>query len=106
MDDRTVVEDLAGNLHGLFFADAGYVSQPLSRRFHREHPLRILFATPRKNMKKLITLWQLLLSRTRAFIELNFRNLKLFHGLITSLPRSVDGYLANYIYSLLAYQLG
>jgi len=27
----------------------------------------------------------------------------MFYGLITSLPRSVDGYFANYIYSLLAY---
>jgi len=31
--------------------------------------------------------------------------LKMFYGLTTSLPRSAGGYLANYIYSLLAYQI-
>ena len=38
-------------------------------------------------------------------IELNFRNLKMFFGLVTSLPRSVGGYLGNYISSILAYVL-
>jgi hypothetical protein len=30
---------------------------------------------------------------------------KMFHNLVTSLPRSVDGYIANYSYALLAYVL-
>ena len=38
-------------------------------------------------------------------IELNFRNLKMFYGLVTSLPRSIDGYLANYVHSVLGYVL-
>jgi hypothetical protein len=29
-------------------------------------------------------------------IETNFRKLKMFFGLITSLPRSVNGYFGNY----------
>ncbi len=36
-------------------------------------------------------------------IEFDFRDLKLFHGLVTSLPRSVNGYLANYIFALLSF---
>ena len=62
-------------------------------------------AKPRKNMKIMMTKFQQILYDTRAIIELNFRNLKMFCGLVTSLPRSVDGYLANYIYSLLACQI-
>lgn len=104
VDDRKVVISLSTNLLGFFFADAGYISEKLSKQFYQESG-RILFAKPKKNMKKLMTKLDELLYRTRALIETNFRNLKCFYGLITSLPRSVDGYLANYIYSLLAYQL-
>jgi hypothetical protein len=104
VDDRKVVMSLATNLLGFFFADAGYISQKLSKQFYQENG-RILFAKPKKNMKKLMTKLDELLYRTRALIETNFRDLKCFYGLVTSLPRSVNGYLANYIYSLLAYQL-
>jgi hypothetical protein len=92
------------DLNGLFVADAEYVSQRLEHEFYREHK-RILFARPRKNMKKLITAFQYHLYNTRMLIELNFRNLKMFYGLLTSLPRSINGYLANYFYSILAYAL-
>jgi len=56
-------------------------------------------------MKKLITEFQDKLYKVRSLVEINFRILKQFCGFITSLPKSVDGYLANYIYSLLAYQI-
>jgi hypothetical protein len=92
------------DLNGIFVADAEYISEKLQREFYREHK-RILFARPRKNMKKVITAFQYHLYNTRMLIELNFRNLKMFYGLVTSLPRSIDGYLANYFYSILAYAL-
>lgn len=95
---------LNADLNGIFVADAEFISEKLQREFYREHQ-RILFAQPRKNMKKLITAFQYHLYNTRMLIELNFRNLKLFFGLVTSLPRSINGYLANYFYCLLAYAL-
>lgn len=104
IDDREMVIPLSKDLTGLFIADAGYVSKKLSKEFYQEHK-RILLAQPRKNMKKIITEFENKLYQTRMLIELNFRNLKMFYGLITSLPRSMSGYLANYIYSLLAYQI-
>jgi IS4 transposase len=57
-------------------------------------------------MRKLATMADFYLYGTRMRIELNFRNLKLFYGLVTSLPRSLRVYIANYAYSLLAYILG
>lgn len=102
VDPRAVALKLAEGLDGLFFGDSGYVSESLRQAFYQENR-RILIAQPKKNQKKLMTRLQELLSKTRALIELNFRNLKMFYGLVTSLPRSVDGYLANYLYSLLAY---
>lgn len=104
VDDRKVVIKLNKGLYGIFIANAGYISKELQREFYEEHK-RILFAKPRKNIGKLMTSWQSSLYKTRMLIELNFRSLKMFHGLVTSLPRSVIGYLANYTYSLLAYVL-
>jgi len=104
IDDREMVIPLSKDLIGIFMADAGYISKKLAQEFYQEHK-RVLIAKPRVNMRKLMTKFEELLYGTRMLIELNFRSLKLFYGLVTSLPRSVDGYLANYIYSLLAYQI-
>ncbi len=100
--DKEVFLELNKDLLGIFVADAGYVSRQLEKDFYLENK-RIVFIKPRKNMGKLITGFQFRLYQTRMLIELNFRNLKMFYNLVTSLPRSVNGYLANYIYSLLAY---
>jgi hypothetical protein len=103
-NDRTTFKKMNKNLMGIFVADAGYISKDLEKDFYIENK-RILFAKPRANMKRMATALQTKLYDTRMQIELNFRNLKMFYGLITSLPRSVDGYLGNYVYSLLAYVL-
>lgn len=104
VDDREMVIPLSKDLKGIFVADAGYISKKLEKEFYKEYE-RILFAKPRKNMKIIMTKFQGKLYSTRMLIEINFRNLKMFYGLITSLPRSINGYFANYIYSLLAYQI-
>jgi len=103
-DERQIFKKMNKDMLGIFIADAGFLSKDLEREFHIEHK-RILFAKPRANMKKIITAFQKSLYDTRMQIELNFRNLKMFYNLETSLPRSLDGYLANYTYSLLAYVL-
>ena len=104
VDDRKIFMKLNKGLFGIFVADAGYVSQKLQDEFYVQHQ-RILFAKPRKNMKRIITAFDYHLYNTRVLIELNFRSLKMFYGLVTSMPRSVNGYLANYTYSLLAYSI-
>lgn len=104
VDDREMVIPLSKDLIGIFMADAGCISKKLAREFYQEHK-RIFIAKPKANMKKLMTEFEEFLYGSRMLIELNFRSLKLFYGLVSSLPRSVDGYLANYIYSLLAYQI-
>ena len=101
--DRSQFLKLNRELNGIFVADAGYVSKKLSDEFNQDD--RILFAKPMKSMRKVITLWQYRLYNTRMRVETNFRSLKLFRGLVTSLPRSIDGYIGNYVYSLLAHVL-
>lgn len=104
-DDRITFREMNKDLMGIFVADAGYISEKLQKDFYIENK-RILFVKPKANMKKIITGWQKVLYDTRMLIELNFRDLKMFRGLITSLPRSINGYLANYVYSLLSHVLG
>lgn len=103
--DRTQFKKINKNLEGIFIADAGYISKSLEEEFYIENK-RIVFIKPKKNMRKIMTEIQSKLYDTRMLIELNFRNLKMFHNLITSLPRSIDGYFSNYIYSILALVLG
>lgn len=103
-NDRRQFLKLNKDLSGIFVADAGYVSNDLAALFNKEG-VRILFVKPYKSMKKLITAWQYHLYNTRVMIENNFRSLKMFRGLVSSLPRSIDGYLGNYVYSLLAHVL-
>lgn len=101
-DDRKVCIPLNQGLMGIFVADSGYVSAALEKNFYREGQ-RMILIKPKKNQRKLATAFDTWVYGTRMLIEINFRNLKLFYGLLTSLPRSVAGYLANYTYSLLAY---
>lgn len=101
VDDRTPFMKLNERLKGLFVADAGYISQKLAEEFYTEGE-RVLMAKPKANMKKLATLWQHLLYNTRGRVEAIFNNTKKFRGLVSSLPRSIDGYLCNYICALLA----
>lgn len=103
-NDRETFKKMNKDLMGIFVADAGYISKDLEQEFFIENK-RILFAKPRANMKRIATEFQTALYNTRMLIELNFRSLKMFYGLVTSLPRSIDGYLANYAYSLLAFVL-
>ena len=103
-NDRKAFLAMNKDLYGIFVADAGYTSQELAQKFFIEHK-RVLFAKPRANMKKLATKIQTELYNTRVLIEQHFRNLKEFYILVTALPRSVTGYLSNYLYSLLAYVL-
>jgi hypothetical protein len=104
-NDRETFRKMNKDLRGIFLADAGYLSKDLEREFFIEGQ-RILFTMTQARYRKVITDWQKRLYDTRMQIELSFRNLKLFNGLLTSLPRSVGGYFGNYIYALLAFVLG
>lgn len=101
-DDRKVCIPLNEGIMGIFVADSGYVSAELEKDFYQEGR-RLILIKPKKNQRKLATAFDTWVYGTRMLIEINFRNLKLFYGLLSSLPRTVGGYLANYTYSLLSY---
>jgi len=101
-NDRDIFRSINKDMTGILVADAGYVSKKLERDMSIEHK-RILLIRPYKTMKRLATLWQLAIYKGRFRIEFDFRCLKLFHGLVTSLPRSINGYLSNYLFALLSF---
>ena len=101
-DDRSVFKKMNAKLKGLFVADAGYVSHELEQDFAIEGE-RLLLTATRANMRKLATDWQVALLNLRMRVEIHFRVLKLCYGLVTSFPRSIDGYLTHYLACVSAY---
>ena len=103
-NDRTICKKINHNIFGIIVMDAGYVSKELEKSMNIDNR-RWLLIRPYKSMKKLATKWQEDLYKMRFDIEFDFRTLKLFQGLVTSLPRSVNGYMANYIHALTSFVL-
>jgi len=101
-NDREIFRKINQDIFGILIADAGYVSKQLEEDMNIENK-RWLFLKPFKTMKKLMTKWQEDLYKGRFQIEFDFRSLKLFHGLVTSMPRSVSGYLANYLQAIVSF---
>lgn len=102
--DRTIFKKMNALLRGIFVADAGYISEELEKEFFIENE-RVVFITPRANMKKIATAMQTFLQSLRMRVETHFRSLKLFQGLVTSLPRSLNGMFTHYLASLTAYMM-
>lgn len=103
--DATVFLQLNEDLAGIFLADAAYTGEALAKAFYQENR-RLLLAKPRKNMKKLMSALEFALYQTRMMVEWNFLSLKKTFGIVTSLPRSIDGYLSHYLYALSTFMLG
>jgi hypothetical protein len=101
-DDRKIFRKMNKQLKGLFVADAGYVSQDLERDFFIEGQ-RMVITAIRKNMKKLTTPFHIILLNLRMRVEIHFRVLKVCYGLVTSFPRSINGYLGNYLAAVCTY---
>lgn len=101
-DDRTVLNDFMQRIpNSVLVADAGYLSKEYEKKFW---DLGTYFLTvTRSNMKTLASIYQQKLMNMRSKIETVFSVLKDKYQLITSISRSVNGYLAHYIRSLFSY---
>ena len=100
-NDRDIFRSINKHIGGVIVADAGYVNKDMEKEM--TVPGRILLIKPYKTMKRIATEWQYHVYNSRFQIEFDFRNLKLFHGLVTSLPRSVNGMIGNYLFALLSF---
>lgn len=101
-NDRDIFRKINEDIFGIIVGDAGYVSKALEQDMFIEDK-RWRLIKPYKNMRKLCARWQLELYNSRFAIEFDFRSLKLFHGLVSSMPRTVNGYIANYLHAILSF---
>ena len=100
-NDRKAFRSVNKNIGGSIVADAGYVDKEMEKEM--SVPGRVLIIKPYKNMKRVAAAWQTAVYNSRFQIEFDFRNLKLFHGLVSSLPRSQNGMIGNYLFALLSF---
>lgn len=84
-------------------ADAGYVSKDLDIQASKNN--NKLLTAVRNNMKTLATMYDNTCMNMRSRIETVFDILKERYGLVTSLPRSVSGYLAHYVRTVFCYMV-
>lgn len=102
VDDRKVLDIFLNQLkNSIILADAGYISSKLQQKAAKGR--NVILTSVRKNMKKLATPLQIFLLNMRGRIESIFSVLKERLGLISSLPRSENGYLAHYSRVLFGY---
>lgn len=102
VDDRVALDAFLEKLHNsLIIADAGYVSKRLEKKARQNNNL--LLTGLRNRQKKLASFLDICLLNVRSRIEIIFSILKERLGLVTSLPRSENGYLAHYIHVIFGY---
>jgi IS5 family transposase len=100
--EREVLERFFESLqNSLILADAGYLSKELAKRARLKN---IVLLTPsRKNMKKITTILQNLLLNLRGRVETVYSVLKERMGLVSTLARSVNGYISHCIRVIFTY---
>jgi len=103
--DAQQIPHLVNDQTAVAVGDGGYTAQVMRRKMWREHGCLILSPPHPKQKQQLAALWQIVLLRARAKIECLFDYLKEHLLLVTSFPRSLNGYAVHYIRTLLAYQL-
>src|SRR3989344_3674099 len=102
VDDRVVLDEFLDKFsNSMILADAGYISPKLKQKAIERR--NVMLTGIRKNMNKLTTPLQIFLLNMRGGIESVFSVLKERLGLISSLPRSENGYLAHYSRALFGY---
>jgi len=88
----------------LLVGDSHYGARVMARYIWENFHLVIIAPPHYKQKNKLLTWWQNSLLSARSKIESVFDILKQHLHLVTSFPRSVDGYFLHYLRVLLAYQ--
>lgn len=84
--------------------DAGYTANVTRRHLWRDYHCMVI-SPPRPKQIWTMARWQHKLLQLRPKIEAAFGKLKEHYFLVTSFPRSVQGYALHYIRTLLGYQM-
>lgn len=103
--DSQQIPKLIDDTTQILVGDGGYNAMVMREKMWKEHHCYVLTPPHPKQQKKLTSKAQITLLRTREKIECVFDYLKNHLNLVTSFPRSISGYLLNYLRNLLGYQI-
>jgi len=102
VDDRIFLKQFLDKIENkIIGADAGYVSKECQEKAKENN--NILLTAIRSNMKGLGVKWQQKVLNMRSTVERCFSVMKTRLNLISTLPRSINGYLSHYIRVLFMY---
>jgi hypothetical protein len=103
--DNQVMERLVNESTRILVGDSHYGGSVMRKRLWKRYKT-IVIAPPHYTQKRTMAAkWQILLLHMRPKIEATFGKLKEQHFLVTSFPRSVQGYFVHYLRVLLGYQM-
>lgn len=103
--DSQQIPKLIDDATKILVGDGGYNARVMQEKMWREHRCFVLAPPHPKQKEKLASKTQITLLRAREKIECVFDYLKNHLNLVTSFPRSINGYLLNYLRNLLGYQI-
>lgn len=104
--DSQQIPKLVDDNTDIAVGDGGYNADVMRRHMWRDHKCFILAPPHHKQNKRLALNIEIDLLKAREKIECVFDYLKNHLNLVTSFPRSIKGYLLNYLRNLLGYQVG
>lgn len=104
--DNQRMEQLVNDQAKVLVGDSHYGGSVMRRRLWKKHRTIVIAPPHHTQKKKVATGWQILLLHLRPKIEATFGKLKEQRFLVTSFPRSVQGYFTHYVRVLLGYQIG
>ena len=104
--DNQHMERLVNTSTKVLVGDSHYGGSVMRRRLWQRYKTVVIAPPHFTQKKKLAASWQILLLHLRPKIEATFGKLKEQHYLVTSFPRSVEGYFTHYVRVLLGYQMG
>lgn len=103
--DNQVMERLVNNRTSVLVGDSHYGGSVMRKRLWKRYETLVIAPPHHTQKKKMATDWQMLLLHMRPKIEATFGKLKEQRYLVTSFPRSIQGYFTHYVRVLLGYQM-
>lgn len=103
--DNQAMERLVNSRTRVLVGDSHYGGSVMRKRLWRRYKTVVIAPPHHTQRKKIAANWQMLLLHMRPKIEATFGKLKEQRYLVTSFPRSVQGYFTHYVRVLLGYQM-
>lgn len=103
--DNQHMEQLVNDQTKVLVGDSHYGGSVMRRRLWGKHRTIVIAPPHHTQRKKLAATWQMRLLHMRPKIEATFGKLKEQCFLVTSFPRSIQGYFTHYVRVLLGYQV-